>query len=167
MSSEHPVNKLVELKSQIAGAIEAVKVDFGAKLKELTEYLHNLEPHEVRAIVSAPHHHPYYESLGLQYVPAGDIIDKPKKRGRKVKGANKAAIKAAKATRKTVKTKFALSDVKATEYLKVIGKGEKSAKEIEKALKIKNASNAINYLKSKGLIKLSKQVGLKKFYKVA
>jgi hypothetical protein len=167
MSSEHPKNKVVELKGQMAEALNELGNAFGAKLKELSEYLHGLEKHEVHAILSASHHHPYYATLGLQYVPAGDIIDKPIKRGRKPNVAKKAAIRPAKATRKAVKTKFALSDVKATEYLKVIGKGEKSAKEIEKALKIMNASNAINYLKSKGLIKLSKQIGLKKFYKVA
>lgn len=167
MSSEHPKNKVVELKGQMAEALNELGNAFGAKLKELSEYLHGLEKHEVHAILSAKHHYPYYASLGLQYAPIGAIVDNPVKRGRKAKGVKKAAIKPAKAASKAIKAKFALSDVKANEYLKVIGKGEKSAKEIEKALKIKNASNAINYLKSKGLIKLSNQIGLKKFYKVA
>lgn len=162
-------NKLTELKSRIEEAKEAVKAEYTQKLKELSEFMQGLEKHEVHAIVSVSHHHPYYASLGLQYVPIGEIVDNPPKRG---KGVSKAAKVKSAAAPKTPKVKgkvspFKLSDEKASEYLKVIGKGEKTAKEIEKALDIKNASNAINYLKSKGLIKVSKQEGLKKFYKVA
>jgi hypothetical protein len=100
MSSEHPKNKLAELKGQIAETLNEVGATFGAKLKELSEYLHGLEKHEVHAILSASHHHPYYASLGLQYVPAGEIIDKPAKRGRRSNTAQKVSVKPAKAEKK-------------------------------------------------------------------
>jgi hypothetical protein len=152
------MNKLTELKSRIEEAKEAIKAEYTQKLKELSEFMHGLEKHEVHAIVSVSHHHPYYASLGLQYVPVGDIVDKPAKKG---KGAQKAAKVKPAATKKTFV--FNMSPEKIKEFLAVI-KGKMSATEIAKAVGVKNPSLNIKFLLEKKLIKPAGQEGLKKFY---
>jgi hypothetical protein len=164
-------NQLTELKSRIEEAKEAVKAEYGQKLKELSEYTHGLDRDEVIAIVTASNHHPYYAALGLQFVKPGDIVDEPAQMGRKSKGAKKAAAVAAKkpapktAKKSAAKLKFNLSDEKISKYKKFIGKSEVDAKEIMAGMDLKNPSNDLNFLVGKGLIVVSRKEKLKKFYK--
>jgi hypothetical protein len=156
-------NQLNELKSRIQEAKEAVKAEYGQKLKELSEYTHGLDRDEVLAIVTASNHHPYYAALGLQFVKPGDIVDEPAQMGRKRKGAKKTVAVAAK--KPAAKSKFNLSDEKISKYKKFIGKSEVDAKEIMAGMDLKNPSNDLSFLVGKGLVVVSRKEKLKKFYK--
>ena len=109
-----PQSKLAQLKAQISEQLNEDKKQFASIFSNVVDYVHGLEPHEIKEIVSDKVLKPALKKLGLQVIEHDEPANPTKPK--------------AKATRATRRSKVSDEDI--VKYLKT----ERSVGDVRKEL---------------------------------